>query len=65
MANLPPISDDQFDGQKFSVEFKPKRCQHTFNWINGHEIRCTKCGVAYTGTVDKLNEIYEHFNKNA
>jgi len=59
---LPPIKNEQYDGQKFSVELIKKTCHHTFNWITAHEIRCTKCGVCYTGSPDKLESIYNHYN---
>jgi len=60
---LPPIEDKCFDGDKQSVELKFEKCKHAFNFTSPNELRCIKCGVAYSGTVSELIEIKKLLDK--
>lgn len=55
---LPPLPDDVFDGEKYSVEIKTEKCKHEPMLVSGHEIRCKKCGVGWSGPgIDRLYNV--------
>jgi hypothetical protein len=60
---LPPI--EEFDGDKQSVELKMDKCNHKMKFISPTDIRCTKCGVGFTGTAREIKEVYDLFDNVA
>lgn len=55
---LPPIEDNEFDGDKFSVELKDKKCPHKDIQLIDNVIRC-KCGACWSGP--QIGRLYEAF----
>jgi uncharacterized protein with PIN domain len=58
---LPPLSDEVFDGEKFSVEVKKEKCKHKVWLIENKEIICSKCGAAWSGP--HIERLYEQFKQ--
>ena len=46
---LPPMEDEQFDGEKYQVELKNKKCPHKDVTLNGNVIYCKSCGAQWQG----------------
>ncbi len=57
-AKLEPISEEQFDGEKYSADVTPKKCSHEFYLIGTQEMRCKKCSFGLTGDVLPLYKEY-------
>lgn len=59
MNKLPPIPEETFDGEKYSIELKTTKCSHKqMKLINPREIRCS-CGIGYTGmNVQELLKLF-------
>ena len=48
-SKLPPIDEEQFDGEKYSVELKNKKCPHKDVILSGNVIYCKACGAEWSG----------------
>ena len=48
-TKLPPLPDEAFDGEKYSVELKNKKCDHKDVTLNGNVIFCKACGAEWSG----------------
>lgn len=46
---LPPLPDEVFDGDKFSFDDKPVKCDHQLKAVSSTEVRCTKCSAGWRG----------------
>lgn len=49
-SKLPPIPDEQFDGEKYQVELKNKGCKHKGVTLSGNVIYCKDCGAEWSGS---------------
>lgn len=59
--SLPPLQDEVFDGEKYSVKVKTKKCPHEPELIDATHIRCKKCGVGWEGP--QIGRLYEAFKR--
>jgi hypothetical protein len=57
---LPPLPNEVFDGEKFSVELKENKCPHKDIKLIDNVIRC-KCGAAWSGP--QIGRLYEALKK--
>lgn len=62
---LPPLPNEVFDGDKQTTELKMDKCNHKMKFISPTDIRCTKCGVGFTGTAREIKEVFDLFDNVA
>lgn len=62
MADLPPLPNEAFDGEKYNTEIKTEKCKHDVELINNTHIRCKKCGVGWSGP--QIGRLYAELSKN-
>jgi len=48
-SKLPPLEDSQFDGEKYKIELKNKKCKHKDVILSGNIIHCKSCGAEWQG----------------
>ena len=48
-SKLPPLPDEAFDGEKYNVTLKNKKCKHKNVTLNGNVIYCPDCGAEWSG----------------
>lgn len=57
---LPPLPDEAFDGEKYSVEVKTSKCNHDVT-LKDNKIICKQCGAIWQGP--QLARLYEAFTR--
>lgn len=60
-SKLPPLEDRDFDGQKYQVELKNKKCPHKNVRLNGNIIHCNDCGAQWSGP--NIGVLWEAFKE--
>lgn len=62
-SKLPPLTDTDFDGEKYTVELKNEKCPHKKVKLSGNVIYCG-CGAQWGGpNIAALWEAFKHENK--
>jgi len=54
---LPPLPNDVYDGEKYSVKVKEIKCQHEPILIDSVTLKCSKCGNGWFGP--NVSRLYE------
>lgn len=62
--SLPELSNEIFDGEKYSVEVKDTKCNHELILIDPTHVKCAKCTVGWEGPqIGRLYEAYRQSHK--
>ena len=62
-SKLPPLTDNDFDGERYTTELKNKKCPHKDVKLMGNVIYC-KCGAQWAGpNIEALWQAFQHENK--
>ena len=62
MSDLPLISDEALDGEKYSIKLEDKKCPHEMELVSSNHVRCLKCGAGWTGP--QAFRLYEEWKRH-